>query len=46
MFWWHVKLQPHIGRVYFLYEPAPEISLLPENGRIIIGLFKDHCIIA
>ena len=44
VFWWHVKLQPHIDRIYFLYEPPSTDSPLPEHGRIVVGLFKDHCI--
>ena len=42
VFWWHVKLQPHIDRIYFLYESPP--SGLPQSsyGRIVVGLFKDH----
>ena len=38
VFWWHVKLQPHVDRIYFLYE-AP----LAREGHILVGLFKDHC---
>lgn len=45
VFWWHVKLQPHIDRIHFLYEPASESSHLPKHGRIVVGLFKDHCIL-
>ena len=44
VFWWHVKLQRHIDRIYFLYEPPPMDSHLPEHGRIVVGLFKDHCV--
>ena len=42
VFWWHVKLQPHIDRIYFLYEPPSADSSVPEHGRIVVGLFKDH----
>lgn len=44
VFWWHVKLRPNVDRIYFLHEPASARSTLPEHGRIIVGLFKDHCI--
>lgn len=43
VFWWHVKLQRHIDRVYFLYESPSAGSPLPENGRIVVGILKDHC---
>ena len=45
VFWWHVKLQPHVDRIYFLYEPPSMSPPLPKNGRIVVGLFKDHCIL-
>ena len=45
VFWWHVKLRPHVDRIYFLYEPPSEISPLPEHGRIVVGVFKDHCVL-
>ena len=45
VFWWHVKLRPHVDRIYFLYEPPSMSSLLPEHGRIVIDLFKNHCIL-
>ena len=35
-FWWHVKLQPHIDRIYFLYDK--------EGDFIVVGIFKDHCV--
>ena len=41
-FWWHVKLQRHVDRIYFLYEPPSAGAPLPEHGRIVVGLFKDH----
>ena len=44
VFWWHVKLQPHIDRIYFLYEPPSADSPFPEHGRIVVGIFKEHCI--
>ena len=25
VFWWHVKIQPHVDRIYFLYEPLRRI---------------------
>ena len=45
VFWWHVKLRPHVDRIYFLYEPSPAGTSRPEHGRIVVGLFKDHCIL-
>lgn len=42
VFWWHVKLRPHVDRIYFLYEPPSEG--LP-RGRVVVGIFKDHCIL-
>ena len=45
VFWWHVKLRPNVDRIYFLYEPPSVASPLPEHGRIVVGLFKDHCIL-
>ena len=44
VFWWHVKLQPHIDRIYFLYEPYLAGAVRLEQGRIVVGIFKDHCI--
>lgn len=40
VFWWHVKLQPHVDRIHFLYE---ESSAGAQEGHIVVGLFKDHC---
>lgn len=37
VFWWHVKLRPHVDRIYFRYEP--------QHGCIVVGLFKDHCVL-
>ena len=45
VFWWHVKMQPHVDRIYFLYEPQSANSRLHEPGHIVVGLFKDHCIL-
>ena len=45
VFWWHVKLQPNIDRIYFLHDPPSAESPLPEQGRIVVGVFKDHCIL-
>ena len=44
VFWWHVKLQPHIDRIYFLYDPPSPGSSIPQRGRIVVGRFKDHCV--
>ena len=45
VFWWHVKLQPHVNRIYFLYEPPSATPPLPEHGYIVVGLFKHHCVL-
>ena len=45
VFWWHVKLRPNVDRIYFLYEPPSVGAPWPEYGRIVVGLFKDHCIL-
>ena len=45
VFWWHIKLQPHVDRIYFLYDPPSAESPLPEQGRIVVGLFKNHCVL-
>ena len=43
VFWWHVKLRPYIDRIYFLYESPPTDSTEFPKGRIVVGIFKDHC---
>ena len=43
VFWWHVKLRRHIDRIYFLYESPPTDSSEFPKGRIVVGIFKDHC---
>ena len=45
VFWWHVKLRPNVDRIHFLYEPPAASSPLRKHGRIVVGLFKDHCIL-
>ena len=45
VFWWHVKLRPNVDRIYFRHEPQSGNSHLPEHGRIVVGLFKDHCVL-
>ena len=45
VFWWHVKLQPHVDRIYFLHEPPPTDSDQLGRGGIVVGIFKDHCIL-
>ena len=45
VFWWHVKLRPQIDRIYFLYDPPSADSPQPEHGRIVVGVFKDHCVL-
>ena len=42
VFWWHVKLQPNVDRVHFLYEAG---SGGHRQSRIVVGLFKDHCML-
>ena len=42
VFWWHVKLQPHVDRVHFLYEGD---SGGDGRSRIVVGLLKDHCML-
>ena len=44
VFWWHVKLQPHVDRIYFLYERPSMNPPIPDPGRIVVGRFKDHCV--
>ena len=44
-FWWHVKLRPNVDRIYFRYEPPQVSPPAPEHGRIVVGLFKDHCLL-
>ena len=43
VFWWHVKLQPNVDRIHFLYEPPSANSAGPGENHIVVGLFKDHC---
>ena len=45
VFWWHVKLQPNVDRIHFRYEPQPASTPGPSEGHIVVGLFKDHCIL-
>ena len=45
VFCWHVKLRPNVDRIYFRYEPRSVSLPLPEHGRIVVGLFKDHCVL-
>lgn len=42
VFWWHVKLRPHVDRIYFLYE-LPSVD--HQSGLVVVGIFKDHCIL-
>ena len=42
VFWWHVKLQPHVDRIYFLYERP---SMDHPSGLVVVGILKDHCIL-
>ena len=45
VFWWHLKLQPDRDRIYFLYEAPSGDSRLSNSGYIVVGIFKDHCIL-
>ena len=45
VFYWHVKLRPNVDRIYFRYEQRSVSVPLPEHGRIVVGLFKDHCVL-
>ncbi len=40
VFWWHLKLRPHVDRIYFLHEPQ---SADFPSGRVVVGILKDHC---
>ncbi|MCY4075041.1 MAG: hypothetical protein OXH04_06395 [Acidobacteria bacterium] len=42
VFWWHVKLRPHVDRIHFRYEAG---SGGYRQGRIVVGLFRDHCML-
>ena len=44
-FWWHVKLRPNVDRIHFLYEPPPARPAGPGNSRIVVGLFRAHCVL-
>ncbi len=45
VFWWHVKLRPHVDRIHFLYEQPSEGLAGSSEGRIVVGLFRDHCVL-
>ena len=45
VFWWHIKLRPNVDRVYFRYESAASHEEPQAIGRIVVGIFKDHCIL-
>ncbi len=45
VFWWHIKLQPHVDRIHFLYEPPAADGSELERGLIVVGLFTDHCVL-
>ena len=45
VFWWHVKLQPHVDRIHFLYEPATASLAGPGESQIVVGLFEKHCVL-
>ena len=45
VFWWHVKLRPNVDRIHFLYEPPSAGLAGSGNSRIVVGLFRDHCVL-
>ena len=45
VFWWHVKLQPHVDRIHFRYEPPSATLAGPGESHIVVGVFKDHCVL-
>lgn len=45
VFWWHVKLQPHVDRIHFLYEEPAAGVTGPGESHIVVGLFTDHCVL-
>ena len=45
VFYWHVKLRPNVDRIYFLYKQQSVGLSLPAPGCIVVGLFKDHCVL-
>ena len=45
VFWWHVKLRPNVDRIHFRYEPQSASSPGSGEGQIVVGLFKDHCVL-
>ena len=45
VFWWHVKLRPNVDRIHFRYEPQSASSPGLGEGQIVVGLFKDHCVL-
>ena len=45
VFWWHVKLQPNVDRIHFLYEPPSASPAGPSEGHVVVGLFRDHCVL-
>lgn len=40
VFWWHIKLLPDRDRIHFRYEERSS-----GRGQIVVGLFKDHCVL-
>ena len=45
VFWWHVKLQRHVDRVYFRYVPPSKDLPWSKQDCIVIGILKDHCVL-
>ncbi|MFM7199317.1 MAG: hypothetical protein ACKO6N_00885 [Myxococcota bacterium] len=43
LFWWHTKMTPQEGRIHFHHVPPKLPSDEHPNGRIVIGIFTDHC---
>lgn len=43
VFWWHTKIMWNVGRIHFLYlPPDPNLDNAP-HGRIVVGIFAEHC---
>lgn len=45
VFWWHTKIKRAEGRIHFLHVPKKPNSRRPDSGHIVIGIFKDHCVL-
>ncbi|MBI2570984.1 MAG: hypothetical protein HYV63_28600 [Candidatus Schekmanbacteria bacterium] len=45
VFWWHTKIRWNEGRIHFLHVPKKAGSERPVHGHIVVGIFKDHCVL-